>query len=115
MKIDSDFQKLPLKNLFSYSLIIDSVVLALSLLSRLTLPPQIPLFYGFPQTEAQLAPSILIILPSLVAIILTILNALIALNLESVYLKKVLAFTSLSFTILAFIATYKIVFLVGSL
>jgi len=115
MKIDPNFQKLPFKNLFTFSFVLNIAVIALGFLAKFILPPEIPLFYGLPQTESQLAPAILIGLPAFVALILTALNALISINLESVYLKRTLAFTSISVSILAFIATYKIVFLVGSL
>ena len=115
IKLDSRFEKLPLRGLFIASLIINLIVILLALLSRLILPPQIPLLYGLPQTAEQLVNSIFIILPSTLALVMTIINAFISIFIESTYLKKVLAFTSISLSLLALIGTFKIIFLVGAI
>ena len=106
---------LPLKNLFVTSLIINLVLVVLSLGAKFILPPEIPLFYGLPKNEDQLAPAIYLFLPSLISIFITIANMVIATAINSNYLKRTLAFASISITILSIIATYKIVFLVGSI
>ena len=106
---------LPLKSLFTTSVVINGVFILLGLLGQLILPPQIPLFYGLPKNSEQLAPSIFITLLSVVSLFLTVINAIISINIEGVYLKKALAFASISICLLSVIATYKIVFLVGSI
>lgn len=115
IKIDPRFEKLPLKNLFIFSFISSLMFLVISLVSNLILPPQIPIFYGLPKTTEQLGKSIYIILPSLVSILITIINAVLAINIESQHQKRILAFSSLLVSILAIVTTYKIIALVGSI
>jgi hypothetical protein len=106
---------LPLKQLFTISVSVSFIFVALGLLSQFILPPEIPLFYGLPKNSQQLAPSIFVILPSVISMLLTIVNAIISINTDGVYLKKSLAFASIAICLLSIIATYKIVFLVGSI
>jgi hypothetical protein len=106
---------LPLKSLFTISAVINMVFILLGLVGQLVLPPEIPLFYGLPKNSEQLAPSIFIILPSISSLIITVVNAVISINIDGVYLKKSLAFASISVCLLSVIATYKIIFLVGSI
>jgi hypothetical protein len=105
----------PLKPLFSISIVINLLFLVLSAMSIFILPPEIPLFYGMPKSNAQVAPSFMIIVPSLSSFIFTTINYIAALKLNQQYLKKTLAFASIAATILSSIATYKIISLVGSI
>ncbi|MDP3917757.1 MAG: hypothetical protein Q8Q30_01110 [Candidatus Woesebacteria bacterium] len=107
-------EKLPLRHLFIISLIINGVLVLSGLLAKFILPPEIPLYYGLPKNEDQLAKSIYIILPALISILITITNTVLSIISTSIYLKKTLAFASISITILSIVATYKIIFLVGS-
>lgn len=115
IKMDPRFEKLPLKYLFVISFFINLIFILFGLASTFILPPEIPLFYGLPKNSAQLAKSLYIIIPAAVSMVITIVNAVISINIESQYLKRAMAFASLSVTILSVIATYKIIFLVGSL
>ncbi len=112
--INPEFEKLPLKKMFVISGISSIILIFIGLLAQIFLPPQIPLFYGLPQTEIQLAPSILIILPSIFSIILTLVNAIVAIKINDNFLKKTLAFSSISVTLLIAITTLKIIFLISS-
>lgn len=114
-KFSPEFEKLPLKKLFIASFIINLIVILSGLLIRLILPPKIPLFYGLPQTSEQLAPSVLIILPATIALFFTIINSIFSINIDSTYLKKTLAFASISVSLLSLIGTFKIIFLIGSI
>lgn len=114
IKIDPRFEKLPLRHLFIISLIINGVLVLSGLLAKFILPPEIPLYYGLPKNEDQLAKSIYIILPALISILITFTNTVLSIISTSIYLKKTLAFASISITILSIVATYKIIFLVGS-
>ena len=114
IKIDPRFEKLPLRHLFIISLVINCVLILSGLFAKFVLPPEIPLYYGLPKNEDQLANSIYIILPALISILVTIINAVLSVISNSVYLKKTLAFASILVTILSIVATYKIIFLVGS-
>lgn len=115
VKLNPEFEKLPLKKMFVASFFISVATILLGLIAQIILPPEIPLFYGLPQTSEQLSPAIFIILPSLASILITIINAIISIKIDGNYLKRTLAFASIAVSILAVITTYKIIFLVGSL
>lgn len=115
MRINPEFEKLPLKGTFVASIITSAVTILLSFIAQIILPPQIPLYYGLPQTVGQLAPSYLIILPSLLAIVMTIINIILSINSHSSHIKKTLAFASILISVLATITTFKIIFLVGAI
>lgn len=115
IKIDPRFEKLPLKSLFVISVITNTIFILISFVSQLLLPPVIPLFYGLPKNAEQLAASLFIVVPSVIAIVFTIINAMISIKVEGQYLKRTLAFASISITLLSVVATYKIIFLVGSI
>ncbi|WKZ25323.1 MAG: hypothetical protein QY322_02935 [bacterium] len=104
----------PLKSLFVTSFIVNCVFILISLVSTVILPPEIPLFFGLPKSTSQLAANYMILVPSLISTFLVTANFIIALKVSGQYIKKILAFTSVSVTILNVIATSKIVFLVGS-
>jgi len=115
IKVDPRFEKLPLKNLIIFSLATNLLFLLIAGLSTFILPPEIPLFYGLPKTSEQLVKSFLITIPSLITFILTIINSVIAINIEGQYLKKALAFVTILLTVLNIVTTYKIIALVGSI
>lgn len=114
-KIKPEFEKLPLKKLFLTIIVISLVTVLFGLVSQIFLPPQIPLFFGLPQTKSQLAPSILIVLPSLISIFISLTNVFISIKIHDVYLKKVLAFSAITVSIMAAITTLKIIFLISSI
>lgn len=114
-KINPEFGNLPLNKLLLASFIISAITAVLGLLAQIVLPLQIPLYYGLPQTTAQITPSILIVLPSVVSIFTTIINTILSIKIHDNYLKRTLAFASITVAILAVVTTYKIIFLVGSL
>lgn len=113
--IDPRFEKLPLKRVIIMSFVLNLIVIASGLLSQFILPPEIPLLFGLPQTSEQLVPSIYILIPAITSLIISIINPLIAINIEGSYLKKTLAFSTFLIAILSLIATFKIIFLVGSI
>lgn len=114
-KVKPEFERLPLKSLFVTTIIISTVTILLGLIAQIILPPQIPLFFGLPQTKSQLAPAIFIILPSAISILFTLLNIFISIKTHDNYLKKVMAFSAITVSIMASITTFKIVFLISSI
>lgn len=108
-------ENLPLKKHYLFSLIFNSIIIAIGLLANFILPPQIPLFYGLPSSEQQLTPSLYIILPSIIAFVITLLNAYLSLSVDNIYLRKILAYSTIAVSFLAAITTLKIIFLVGNL
>lgn len=115
IKIDPRFEKLPLSQLIISTAITNLIIILLGLVSRILLPPQIPIFFGLPQTEEQLATSLFIIIPPSISLVFVVINSILAINIDSNYIKKSLAFGSLAITILSTIAVLKIIFLVGSI
>jgi len=115
IKLSPGFEKLPLKKLFVFSFFLSVITILLGLVAQIFLPPEIPLYYGLPQTSEQLAPTIFIILPSVLSIFITVINTIFSMKIHDNFLNKTLAFTSISVSILAMITTYKIIFLVGSI
>lgn len=91
------------------------IVILIGLLAKFVLPPQIPIFFGFPQTEEQLASSLFIVIPPIISLFFITLNSIFTIKMESSYIKKSLAFASLAVTLLSTIAVIKIIFLVGSI
>lgn len=108
-------ERLPLKNLVVFCFIVNLLIIGISLLANLILPPQIPLFFGLPQTEKVLTSPLLLLIPSILTLIIILINTLLALKIDLYYLKKTLAFATFSVTLLNIIATIKIIFLVGSI
>lgn len=91
-----------------------ALILAI-ILVRPFLPPVVPLLYGKPVGEMQLVNSIWLIIPSLVSIVISLINFL--LNkyfVKDNFHKKILSYTSLFINILVAITVVKIIFLVGS-
>lgn len=116
LKLKSEkFERLPLKKYYVASFLINILVIGCGLLSQLILPPEIPLFYGLPAGEEVLSKSIFILVPALAAMLITVMNAYFSIFAESTYLKKVMATTAISVTLLSAITTFKIIFLVGAI
>lgn len=78
------------------------------------LPPQVPILYGLPQTHDQLVPSYLVGLPIFSAMIISIFNFMISPKFKDIYSKKVLLVVSILCLVLAIVASFKVIFLVGS-
>ena len=114
-KIDKNLLAgLPFSNWVYASFIINLVIIVLVLIVRRWLPPQIPLFYGMAEGEGQLARSIFLPIPAIAAILVTVVNILLALSLKDTFIKKILIVAGLAATFLATITVVKIVFLLGN-
>jgi len=107
--------KLPLKNFIIVSFFVNIVCLILSFLSKIILPPEIPLFYGLPQNQEQITKSFYLFLPSGISLVLTVINTYISLSINNIYLKKILAMATFLLTILSTVTLIKIIFLVGKI
>ncbi|MEJ2348003.1 MAG: hypothetical protein P8Y17_02260 [Patescibacteria group bacterium] len=107
-------EKIPFKDFVGTIILINILIIALVVLVQIFLPPQIPLFYGLPEGEAQLAPSLSLIIPSLVSLVIMITNITISYFLKDEILKKFLITTAIGVSIFSIVTTIKIVLLVGS-
>lgn len=77
------------------------------------IPPYAPLFYGLPAGENQLVPSFLLIIPSLISLLIIIINSLITFFLKDNFLKRVLIIGAIGVSIFTLITTFKIIYLIG--
>lgn len=95
------------------SLCINIIVILTILIIKSWLPPIVPLLYGEPGGAIQLVPVLgLLIAPGL-AILVTIVNSLLSLKIQDLFLKKVLIIISFLITLLTTVTFLKIIFLVG--
>lgn len=107
--------KIPFKGYFRASLILNISVILLGLLVQKLLPPQIPVFYGFPQGEAQLFPPIGILLPSALSLIFILINLFLINVIKDEFIKKTLVIAGLVTAVFAGVTAVKIFFLVGQI
>lgn len=93
---------------------VNLLILLIVLISQRFLPPYIPLFYGLAEGEEQLAPSFVLTIPSLVSILIIVLNISISSLAKDIFLKRTLILAAVVATIFSLITTIKIILLVGS-
>jgi hypothetical protein len=103
------------KNYFFGPLAINFFTCLIALLAQVVLPPQIPLFYGLPVSTEQLSPSLGLLIPGGLGIVINSANLLLWLKIKDNYLKRILLISSYIVSFFAVITTIKIIFLVGSL
>jgi hypothetical protein len=108
-------EKLPLKGYFNTSWILNVLTILFSLLLIGRLPPQIPVFYGLPQGEAQLAPPLGILIPTASSLVFIFVNLFLIKSIKDDYIKKTLVVAGLATSIFASITAVKIIFLVGQI
>ncbi|MFC1649388.1 hypothetical protein ACFL2C_01570 [Patescibacteria group bacterium] len=96
------------------SLAINLIVVVLVFVFKSFLPPQVPLLFGLAEGTDQLVNTTSLILPSLISIIIVLINTAMALIVTDDYLQKALVLTAFASSVIATIATLEIIFLVGS-
>ncbi len=107
-------ETIPNKRLLSVTILINLLTLGLVILIRSHIPPQIPLFYGLAVGDEQLAPTLGMLLPNLIALAIAVLNAMLALFIKNDYLQHVLLLGAFAVSLMATITTIKIIFLIAS-
>ncbi len=105
---------LPFRNYLVAGLIVNAVTILVVILIHSFLPPQLPLFYGMPEGEEQLASSWALTIPNGIALLLILLNSALAFFTKDEFIKKTLIFAALALTLFLTITTVKIAFLIGS-
>lgn len=105
----------PFKNYISAAGVIDIITIIFVLFFQRALPPEVPLFYGLPQGEGQLAKPIFLLIPALLSLLVVALNTFLIRLVKNDFLEKVLAIASLATAVFAGITTFKIIFLVGNI
>lgn len=109
-----NISKLPHLQLIYYSIVTNVIVILGVLLLKKYIPPEIPLYYGLPEGNNQIATAEELIIPSMAALVIILINISIASVIQNEYLKRALIIVSLVITLLSLITTLEIVFLVGS-
>lgn len=106
--------RIPLRKVFLSSFAINLFTLALVFVAQKYLPPELPLFYGLPQGEDQLAPTHGLFIPGFFSLIINLINTLIILTVKEDFLRKTLIFASLAVSLFSLTTSIKIILLVGS-
>ena len=78
------------------------------------LPPEVPLYYGLPEGEDQIVLQVQLIIPSVLALIILIVNSITAFFLKNEFLQQTLVLAGLVAAFFSTITTIKIILLVGS-
>lgn len=96
--------------------LINIVVIALIFILKHFIPPQIPLYYGLAEGEEQLAPnSLYLVLPSVVSLVIVVLNSTLASLIRDNFIKKMLIVACAATTFFSVVTTIRIFLLVGGI
>jgi hypothetical protein len=95
-------------------LLINLLILVLIILFQKHLPPTIPLFYGKPTGEEQLAPRLALAIPHIITLTIIIINSTLINLTKNSLLHQILIALMVVATILSTITVLKIALLVGS-
>jgi hypothetical protein len=106
--------KTPMTNILYLSVFVSVITILLVIFIQGSLPPEIPLFYGFAEGQEQLSSPIGLIIPSICSLTIVIINTMLILKLKNDLLKKSLIIASFATTFFSFVTTIKIILLVGS-
>ena len=106
-------RKLPLKGYVYSAFALNLIAVILIVLAKNNLPPVAPLFYGKPIGSGQLVPTSALLFAPLVAVLITIVNILLASRTTDEFSKKIFSVASFFVSVLATITIIKIIFLVG--
>lgn len=97
-----------------FFILFNLAIVGLIFLIKDHIPPQIPLYYGKPQGEEQLADQMSIIVPPAIVVLLSALNTVLINLIKYEFLKKVLIGIIIVTTLLSSVTVFKIISLVGS-
>lgn len=97
------------------SFILNSSLIAGVFLGKNMLPPEVPLFYGLPEGEGQLVHWQFLGIPSIIAIVFTIINFLICKNSKNVLIKQISTYILIPINFFSLVAIIKIIVLVGNI
>lgn len=109
-----EVDRVPFKNYVLWAIIANALVAGAVILGQKLLPPEVPLFYGLAEGEAQLAPRILLVIPSSASIVILLVNSFISSLITDEFIKKVIILGAIATALFAVITSVKIAFLVGS-
>lgn len=105
---------LPFRKFVVSVLLVNILTIVAVILSLSFLPPEVPFFYGLAEGEGQLAKSIFLVLPSILSIVIILVNSSLSFFVDDDFFKKALVLAGVGTSFFAVITTLKIIFLVGS-
>ena len=103
-----------MKKISLLCLIVNLIAIAAVVIMKKNLPLQIPLFYGLPVSSDQLAGNLELIIPSIIAIFLIIINYELNTILKDKFLEKIFLGLIITLTALSTITVIEIFSLVGA-
>lgn len=106
--------KLPFLKLIYISILLNVMTMLVILFLKKQIAPEIPLFYGLPEGNSQIATNEELIIPSMISLLVILTNITISAVLQNEFLKKVLIIVSLIITLLSLTTTLEIFFLIGN-
>ena len=106
--------EIPFFGLLMFSLVICIGTILAVIFLKDHIPPQVPLFYGTVEGEDQLVPTLGLTIPNFLALIIIVINTILATIFENNFVRNSLVLTSFAVTLVATITTFKILLLVGS-
>ena len=104
----------PFRGYLIYIIFANLITIVFTLVVHKWLPPEIPLFYGKPQGNEQLASSWLLVLPGLISLLILFTNLAIVNLIKNDFSRKTLILAAIGATFFSTITTFKIIFLIGS-
>ncbi|MBU0572618.1 hypothetical protein KKH23_03220 [Patescibacteria group bacterium] len=108
---DALIENIPFKNPLIIAVAANILIILIILLLQGFFPPQVPLLYGLPEGESQLVSSLSLTIPSLISLLVIVLNIFISYLLKEEFFKKVLIITAVGLTIFSATTTIKIALL----
>lgn len=107
-------ENIPFKNPLITAVSVNIIIILIILLLQGFFPPQVPLLYGLPEGEAQLVSSLSLTIPSLISLLIIVINVFISYLLKEEFFKKVLILAAVGLTVFSATTTIKIVMLMIS-
>jgi hypothetical protein len=111
VKIKDD---IPYKKFVYSAVFLNLLLIAVIFLVKNSLPPEVPLFYGLPEGQEQLASIYLLALPSVISTGIIFFNILLGIFVKDEFLVKILCLTGIATAFFSIVTTLKIILLVGS-
>ena len=108
-------KRIPFYKIVVPVLAVNLLLVLLVILMQRSLPPVIPLFYGQPAGERELAKSIWPMIPAVVSLVLVVINVGLTKLVGDNFLQRALVGAIVAVTTLSTITIIKIMFLVGNL
>ena len=107
------WKKIAFRNYFLVAGILFFLSMAGIVIARNSLPPLVPLYYGKPTGEDQLASTAFLFVVPCVSLLITIINLLINRSINDEFIKRILAVSALIVSLMTTVTITKIILLVG--